>query len=126
MTQIRRLTQLPPHRVPANRLDPHQQLQQLADQDEPYIVSNLADHWVPQLSSKLGVPPWSYDSEDGFVYDSALILQDHLRLRQQYDAKLLWSGDWSNYDRPQFLGHDRAGYFQRRRQCAELVRQPQP
>ncbi|MCV7409477.1 hypothetical protein AWC05_28880 [Mycobacterium florentinum] len=83
--------------------DPHQQLQQLAAQDQPYIVSNLADHWVPQLSSKLGVPPWTYDSEDGVTYDSdQLILQDYQRLRQLYDARLAWSGDWSNWDGPNF------------------------
>jgi serine/threonine-protein kinase len=73
--------------------DPLQQLQQLAAQDESYIVVNLADRWVPQLSTKR---PGVHD--DGIVYDNAAILQEHLRLRQQYDAKLLWSTDWSNYD----------------------------
>jgi serine/threonine protein kinase len=77
--------------------DPLQQLQQLAAQDESYVVANLVDRWVPQLSTK---QPGIVD--DGVVYDNALILQEHLRLRQQYDAKLLWSSDWSNYDRGNF------------------------
>jgi serine/threonine protein kinase len=77
--------------------DPLQQLQQLAAQDESYILANLADRWVPQLSTK---QPGIVD--DGVVYDNALILQEHLRLRQQYDAKLLRSSDWSNYDRGNF------------------------
>jgi serine/threonine-protein kinase len=25
-------------------------------------------------------------------------LQEHLRLRNQYNAKLLWSGDWTSFD----------------------------
>ena len=77
--------------------DPLQQLQQLAAQDEPYILANLADQWVPQLSSK---HPGIYD--DGIVYNDASTLQEHLRLRQQYNAKLLWSGNWSNYDYSDF------------------------
>ena len=84
--------------APTQALDPEtaalQQLQQLANQDESYILANLADQWVPQLSTK---QPGVHD--DGIVYDNAAILQEHLRLRQQYDAKLLWSTDWSNYDK---------------------------
>lgn len=89
-----------PTPTPTPALDPEtssfQQLQQLVAQDAAY-VSQLADQWVPQLSTK---QPGIVD--DGVVYTNALILQEHLRLRQQYDAKLLWSGDWSNYDKPNF------------------------
>jgi hypothetical protein len=53
-----------------------------------------AGRWVPQLSSKHGAQPWTYDKEDGVTYDSELTLQEHQRLRQQYGAKLIWSGDW--------------------------------
>ncbi len=87
--------------APTQAVDPEtaalQQLQQLANQDESYILANLADRWVPQLSTK---QPGVHD--DGIVYDNAAILQEHLRLRQQYDAKLLWSTDWSNYDKGGF------------------------
>ncbi len=83
--------------TPTSPADPLQQLQQLAAQDEPYVLAQLADQWVPQLSTK---QPGIFD--DGIVYDNAQILQEHLRLRQQYDAKLLWSGDWSNYDKGNF------------------------
>ncbi|OBG35451.1 protein kinase family protein [Mycobacterium sp. E3198] len=83
--------------TPAPPADPLQQLQQLAAEDEPYILAQLADQWVPQLSTKQPGTP-----DDGVVYDNALILQEHLRLRQQYGAKLLWSSDWSNYDKPNF------------------------
>jgi serine/threonine-protein kinase len=83
--------------TPTPPADPLQQLQQLAAQDEPYVLAQLADQWVPQLSTK---QPGIVD--DGVVYDNALILQEHLRLRQQYDAKLIWSSDWSNYDKGNF------------------------
>lgn len=83
--------------TPTPPADPLQQLQQLAAQDEPFVLAQLADQWVPQLSTKR---PGIVD--DGVVYDNALILQEHLRLRQQYDAKLLWSSDWSNYDKGNF------------------------
>jgi serine/threonine-protein kinase len=32
------------------------------------------------------------------VYNDVLTLQEHQRLRQQYNAKLIWSGDWSTFD----------------------------
>ena len=70
-----------------------QQLRQLVSGDRPYISANLADHWVPQLSSKR---PGVVD--DGQVYNNVLILQEHLRLRQGYNAKLIWSGDSSTFD----------------------------
>jgi hypothetical protein len=53
----------------------------------------LADTWVPQISSKqVGL------EAEGTVWNNAKILDQHLRLRQRYDARLLWSGDWSTYD----------------------------
>jgi serine/threonine-protein kinase len=37
------------------------------------------------------------------VWDNVQTLQEHLRLRQQYGAKLLWSGDdWSTFDAPNY------------------------
>ena len=56
-----------------------------------------SDRWVPQLSSKR---PGVVDQ--GVVWDNELTLEEHLRLRQEYGAKLLWSGDWSTFDAPNF------------------------
>src|SRR5690242_13307282 len=73
------------------------QLRHIADADLPVVSTGGADRWVPQLSSKR---PGVVD--DGVVWNNALTLQEHLRLRQQYGAKLLWSGDWSTFDAPNF------------------------
>jgi serine/threonine kinase PknH len=51
---------------------------------------NAGNLWVPQLSSKR---PGTVD--DGIRWDHDDIWQEHLRLRQQYGAILLWSADWS-------------------------------
>ena len=53
------------------------------------IGFNAGSLWVPQLSSKR---PGIVD--DGIVWDYDEIWQEHLRLRQQYGAILLWSADW--------------------------------
>ena len=92
--------------TPTPVLDPEtaaaQQLQQLRDEDRSYATAQLADRWVPQLSSKHGQEPWTYDREDGVTYNNQLILQEHQRLRQQYGAKLLWTGDWTVWDHPDY------------------------
>lgn len=86
-------------------LDPetaaYQQLQALKDEDAPAIAQVL-DRWIPQLSSKRSTEPWTYDREDGVTYDSQMILQEHQRLRQQYGAKLIWAGDYTTFDGPDF------------------------
>jgi eukaryotic-like serine/threonine-protein kinase len=82
--------------------DALQQLQQLAAGDRPFVASQLADRWIPQLSSKHATEPWTFDSEEGTEYHSQQTLQEHQRLRQQYGAKLLWSGDWTTYDHPDY------------------------
>jgi serine/threonine protein kinase len=70
-----------------------QQLRQLAASDRPFTNTELADRWVPQLSSKR---PGVVDA--GVVWDDAMTLQEHLQLRQRYpDVRLLWSGDWSTF-----------------------------
>ncbi len=79
-----------------------QQLQQLAAADRDFVRAQLADHWIPQLSSKHSTEPWTTDPEDGMEYHSQQTLQEHQRLRQQYGARLLWSGDWSTYDHPDY------------------------
>jgi serine/threonine-protein kinase len=86
-------TQVPAKPPPDPETAAVQQLQQFADGDRAFVRDQLADRWIPQLSSKR---PGVFD--DGVVYNNALTLQEHMRLRQQYNAKLLWSGDWTNYD----------------------------
>jgi serine/threonine protein kinase len=79
---------------PDPEADANRQLQQLAAGDKDFVNAQLADHWIPQLSSKHAIEPWTHDSNEGKTYDSVAILQEHQQLRQQYHAKLLWAGDW--------------------------------
>ncbi|MBU9766600.1 protein kinase [Mycobacterium sp. TNTM28] len=73
------------------------QLRQLAGADHAVVSAEGADRWVPQLSSKrLGMVA------EGVVWDNARTLQEHLQLRRDYGAKLLWSGDWSTFDAANF------------------------
>jgi hypothetical protein len=78
---------------PGDNAASHQQLQQLAADDRPFVASELADRWVPQLSSK---QPGTMD--DGFTWDDTLTLDEHQRLRDRWGAKLVWSGDWASFD----------------------------
>ncbi|MFZ3302178.1 MAG: hypothetical protein WA227_00820 [Mycobacterium sp.] len=93
----------PPPAPPADpEADALQQLHQLADGDRSFVTAQLADHWVPQLSSKR---PGIVDPETpGVVWNNQLTLQEHLRLRQQYNAKLILSGDWpsANFAAPDY------------------------
>jgi serine/threonine protein kinase len=78
--------------------DPAQQLRQLAASDHAYVSANLADRWVPQLSSKR---PGVVDN--GVTWDNAMTLQEHQQLRQRFPgARLLWSGDWSTFSAGDF------------------------
>ncbi|OBK77858.1 serine/threonine-protein kinase [Mycobacterium sp. 1274761.0] len=84
----------PPVAAPTPAVDTAlQQLQQIAANDR-YVVSSQAEGlWVPQLSSKkVGL------QAEGRTWHNASILQEYLSLYQLYDAKLLWSGDWSVFD----------------------------
>lgn len=71
-------------------------LQELRSGDYSAAVADLANRWVPQLSSmKVG------QSADGVTTSAADVLRDHLALRQQFSgARLLWSGHWSTFDSP--------------------------
>jgi serine/threonine-protein kinase len=69
------------------------QLTRIAAADRPLVSTQLADLWIPQLSSKR---PGVVD--DGIVWDNTSTLQEYLKFQQRYDAKLLWSGDWSTFD----------------------------
>lgn len=75
-----------------------QRLRSLANNDRPYVAAILADRWVPQISSKrVGLVA------DGVTWDNARILDQHMRMRTTYSGvRLLWSGDWSTYDGPNF------------------------
>jgi serine/threonine protein kinase len=78
--------------------DPVQQLWQIANGDRSFVNAQLADRWVPQLSSKR---PGVVDN--GVVWDNTMTLQEHLQLRQRYpDVRLLWSGNWSTFSAPDF------------------------
>lgn len=74
-----------------------QQLRQIADEDHAVISAEGSDLWVPQLSSKR---PGVVDA--GVRWNNAMTLREHLQLRERYGAKLLWSGDWSTFDAPNF------------------------
>lgn len=73
-------------------------LRAIANEDRPSVSVVLADRWIPQISSKrVGLVA------KGITWDNEAILDEHLRLRSIYpDVKLLWSGDWSTYDGPNF------------------------
>lgn len=89
----------PPPRSSANTAAPDpeaaaaEQLRQIAAGDRAVVAANGEDRWVPQLSSKR---PGVVD--EGVVWDNVRTLQEHLGFRQQYGAKLLWSGDWSVFN----------------------------
>lgn len=86
-----------PTMLPVPTVDPEvsaaSRMSQIVASDRPFVIARLADVWIPQLSSKR---PGTYDN--GLVWDNVLTLQEHLDLRQRYNARLLWSGDWSTFD----------------------------
>jgi serine/threonine kinase PknH len=65
------------------------QLRAQASIDGPVMTAGAEGRWIPQLSSKR---PGTVD--DGQVWDCSSIWREHLQLRDLYDARLLWSGDW--------------------------------
>ncbi|CAM2845836.1 PQQ-binding-like beta-propeller repeat protein [Prescottella defluvii] len=68
-------------------------LREQADADAPFVRSDLADRWVPLLSSKQpGLVA------DGITWNNAEILREHLDLRLRFpEVRLMWSGDWSTF-----------------------------
>lgn len=71
-------------------------LTDLADSDYPAVRSNLANRWIPQISSKrLGLVT------DGITYGNADVLRNHLELRQRYEGvRLVRSDNWTTFDGP--------------------------
>jgi eukaryotic-like serine/threonine-protein kinase len=82
-------------------LDPGQQLQAFLNEDRS-IINQIVDRWVPRLSSKHAAYEWTYDKEDAITYGPAEILSEHIRLRNEFNGKLLWSGDWTVFDYPDY------------------------
>ncbi|BDE14790.1 hypothetical protein MKCMC460_36500 [Mycobacterium sp. 20KCMC460] len=72
--------------------DAEVQLRQYVNLDRSVVASDAMNRWVPQLSSKR---PGTI--EGGVAWDNAMALREHERLRSLYNAKLLWSGDWSTF-----------------------------
>lgn len=74
------------------------QLRRIASDDRAFVTRWLADRWVPQISSK------QLDLvAEGTAWNNAKILSEHLQLRAQFpEARLLWAGDWSTFDAPDF------------------------
>jgi serine/threonine-protein kinase len=80
----------PPVAVPQTSCESSlEQLRGQANIDGPVLSAQAEGRWMPQLSSKR---PGTRD--DGRVWDCNSIWQEHLRLRHQYEGRLLWSGDW--------------------------------
>jgi hypothetical protein len=73
-------------------------LRALANSDKPFVTGQLADRWVPQLSSKRpGLVA------DGVTWNNSSTLREHLQLRLDYpEVRLLWTGDWSTFSAPDF------------------------
>lgn len=73
-------------------------LRAIANSDRPFVTRQLADQWVPQLSSKRpGMVA------DGIVWNNAETLREHLDLRLKYpEVRLLWTADWSTFSAPDF------------------------
>ncbi|OBB77402.1 hypothetical protein A5759_03940 [Mycobacterium sp. 852014-52144_SCH5372336] len=71
-------------------------LTELSDSDYPAVKASMANHWVPQISSKqVGL------FTDGITYQNADILRNHLSLRQQYDSvRLVSSNHWTVFKGP--------------------------
>lgn len=69
-------------------------LTELAASDYPVVRSNLANRWIPQISSKkVGLVT------DGITYADPDILRDHLNLRQRYEGvRLVSAGNWTTFN----------------------------
>jgi serine/threonine-protein kinase len=79
-----------PRPTPDPNVTASNQLSALASDDAGFVSEVLAGRWVAQLSSK---KPGTID--DGIQYDDQAILNEHLELRRDYNAKILTkSGYW--------------------------------
>lgn len=71
------------------------------DADRPTVRRDLADRWLPQISSKyVGLDAVDVDGVTPVHWTAAAILKQHLQLRLQYpEVRLLWSQEWSTFGR---------------------------
>lgn len=78
--------------------DPGTDLRMLAYADLSILSASFDGVWLPQLSSKrVGM------EVDGWYFDNAAILADHLALRSSYaNVRLVWSGDWVTFSAQDF------------------------
>ncbi|HEY5858406.1 MAG TPA: PQQ-binding-like beta-propeller repeat protein [Aldersonia sp.] len=70
-----------------------------ANADRASVQSDLADRWVPQLSSKrVGLVAPDVDGRM-VTWSATEILNQHLRMRLQYpEVRLVWSDEWRTFD----------------------------
>ncbi|MEZ2189335.1 hypothetical protein [Corynebacterium sp. CCM 9204] len=69
-------------------------LEEIRRRDRPIVADELAGLWQPQLASM-------QPGTGGHDCDS--ILRTHLKFRDRYPtSRLVWSGDWRNYDRKEW------------------------
>ena len=70
-----------------------------ADADRTSVQSDLADRWVPQLSSKrVGLVAPDVDGRI-VTWSATENLNQHLRMRLQYpEVRLVWSDEWRTFD----------------------------
>ena len=63
------------------------------------MQSDLADRWLPQLSSKrVGLVAPDVDGRV-VTWSATEILNQHLRMRLQYpEVRLVWSDEWRTFD----------------------------
>jgi hypothetical protein len=71
---------------------PDNQLSALRVSDSAVVKSIPDGYWVPQLASNR-----SGTDKQGYQWDAAEILQDHLNRRNNYGGALLWSGDFMTF-----------------------------
>ena len=66
--------------------------------DSATLRAGLQGRWIPQISSKqVGL------YADGITWNNEEILREFLENRARYpEALLLWSGDWSSFDLPDY------------------------
>ncbi|WP_373937043.1 PQQ-binding-like beta-propeller repeat protein [Rhodococcus qingshengii] len=70
-----------------------------ADADRPFVIGDLANRWVAQISSKrVGLDAADINGAQ-VHWTAAQILRQHLELRLMYpEVRLLWSDEWRTFD----------------------------
>jgi len=89
-------TSPPPTEAPDPEAQARQALDEQVEVDRAFVEAELAETWVPQISSKaLGTT----DRVTGITYGTyQSILDDHLSWRSRYDVALIDSTDFASFD----------------------------